>query len=329
MSIFDRFRLAPKKPDLLAPKATAAAPGSVANAPVGERRNGRRHNARPGTRVLIIDDSATVVAALRKMLRSAGYTTLEAGDAEQGLALIAREPLDLLFLDIVLPGMNGFGALRVIRRDPATQAMPVIMISGNEQAAEQFYGNRIGADDFMKKPFSRMEVFARIEALLDAEDIPRRKNVPGVATASTAAPARPMAGAPGAPAFAPTPAAAALAARTPAKADANGFGDNVPAELISIDAKAWGSGEPSAGSVRAQWTALDARKELTAMGLKYFSQAEFFAAIRRGDLLAVELFVSSTGVNVTQPFEGLTAVALAQQLGSTPIVRFLQSRLGS
>ena len=77
-----------------------------------------------------------------------------------------------MFLDIILPGMNGFNALRLIRKNPATQHIPVIMISGNEHATEQFYANRIGADDFMKKPFSRFEIFARIENLLDASQMP-------------------------------------------------------------------------------------------------------------------------------------------------------------
>jgi twitching motility two-component system response regulator PilH len=71
--------------------------------------------------------------------------------------------------------MNGFAALRVMRKDPVMAPIPVIMISGNEQATEQFYANRIGADDFMKKPFNRYEVFARIERLLDEARIPRRQ----------------------------------------------------------------------------------------------------------------------------------------------------------
>ena len=72
--------------------------------------------------------------------------------------------------------MNGFEALRLMRRDPQTADIPVIMISGNEQATEEFYANRIGADDFMKKPFSRFEVFSRIERLLDDELAPRRQS---------------------------------------------------------------------------------------------------------------------------------------------------------
>ena len=73
--------------------------------------------------------------------------------------------------------MNGFTALRMIRRDPLTRDIPVIMMSGNEQAMEQFYGSRIGADDFMKKPFSRDELFFRIENLLDNDCVPRRVQI--------------------------------------------------------------------------------------------------------------------------------------------------------
>lgn len=151
------------------------APVIASSAPqINERRVKERINAREGTRVLIIDDSKTVVTVLKKFLRSAGYETIEALDAESGLALMQQQAPELIFLDIMLPGMNGFAALRHIRRDPATRHIPVIMMSGNEQAMEQFFGTRIGADDFMKKPFSRYEVFFRIERLLDEHLVPRR-----------------------------------------------------------------------------------------------------------------------------------------------------------
>lgn len=146
----------------------------------GERRRQKRLNARDDTRALIIDDSPTIVFALKKILRSAGFITLEALDAETGLDIARAEKPDLIFLDIILPGVNGFAALRTLRRDPLTRHIPVIMISGNEQATELFFGSRIGADDFMKKPFSRFEVFARIERLLDADMIPRRIAVASV-----------------------------------------------------------------------------------------------------------------------------------------------------
>ena len=133
-----------------------------------ERRRNERVNARSGTRVLVIDDSATIVAVSGKMLRQNGYDVVSAGDAESGVAIARKEHPDLIFLDIVLPGMNGFAALRQLRRDPGTHKTPIIMISGNMQATEQYYAQRIGADDFMKKPFGRDEVFSRIQRLIES-----------------------------------------------------------------------------------------------------------------------------------------------------------------
>jgi CheY-like chemotaxis protein len=139
-----------------------------------ERRAAPREDARPGTRMLVIDDSTTIVAVLSKMLRSAGYEVQSALDAEKGIEVALEQQPHLIFLDIVLPGMSGFEALRQLRRNPVTRDIPVILISGNQLATEQFYSYRIGADDFMKKPFSRAEVFVRIGRLLDADRIPRR-----------------------------------------------------------------------------------------------------------------------------------------------------------
>ena len=169
MGIFDKIRSTFGSTEL------ESASSEEAGAPVkGERRRHKRMNAREDTRVLIIDDSPTIVFALKKILRSAGFITLEALDAETGVEIARSDIPDLIFLDIILPGVNGFAALRSLRRDPLTQHIPVIMISGNEQATELFFGSRIGADDFMKKPFSRFEVFARIERLLDTDMVPRR-----------------------------------------------------------------------------------------------------------------------------------------------------------
>lgn len=162
------------KPRVQAPVEAPAAEPGPARADGPERRVKARTNARPGTRMLVIDDSPTIVALLSRMLRQNDYQVFEAGDAEEGLRIAREDMPELIFLDIVLPGMDGFAALRQLRRDPFTRDIPVIMISGNEQATEQFYVHRIGADDFMKKPFSRAEVFARIERLLDANRVPKR-----------------------------------------------------------------------------------------------------------------------------------------------------------
>jgi twitching motility two-component system response regulator PilH len=183
VAAFDFFRRILRNapaPDAAKPAAEGAAPtpatvpASAGHAPLIERRRASRVDAREGLRILIIDDSATVVATLGRMLRQNLYETAGAGDAESGIEFARNEKPDLIFLDIVLPGMSGFDALRALRRDEATRTIPIVMISGNAQATEQFYVRRIGADDFMKKPFGRGEVFARIQGLVEAGRLPPR-----------------------------------------------------------------------------------------------------------------------------------------------------------
>lgn len=246
MSIFKQIKSILNKND--APSAG----GDTTRLPPPERRRGRRLNHK-GRRILIIDDSATIVASLGTTLRSAGCKISEASDAETGIEAVRRENPDLVFLDIVLPGMNGFAALRLIRRDPLARHTPVVMISGNEQATEQFYAKRIGADDFMKKPFSRHEVFARMESLVN------RGKLPQLDSATTAAQEH-----------------------------------VVPVEYGAIQRNANLSHE-----IIARMTPLEARGQLTLMGLQYFSQEQFSAAVERGDSLAVDLFIIGGGVEIT------------------------------
>ena len=194
MSIFERltrlFRGKPSAPQPSMPVAPSAestgAEPHLAEQNVNsglppngkERREQVRQPAADGMHVLVVDDSPTIVRMLSRMLSQNGYEVSEAEDAETGMEIARNTLPNLIFLDIVLPGMNGFEALRRLRRDELTRAIPIIMISGNELATEQFYAQRIGADDFMKKPFSRSEVFLRIEKLLDNERVPHRKTPP-------------------------------------------------------------------------------------------------------------------------------------------------------
>ena len=133
-----------------------------------------RRQAPTGTRMLVVDDSPTICAVLGRMLEQDGYAVQKAADGEHALELARAELPELIFLDIVLPGINGFAVLRALRHDPLTARIPIVMISGNPQATEQFYVQRYGADDFMKKPFGRAEVTASIDALVRAGRMPAR-----------------------------------------------------------------------------------------------------------------------------------------------------------
>lgn len=134
----------------------------------GERRAAPRSGVPKEAHILVVDDSPTIRAVLGKMLSQDGHVVLKAADGESALELARTELPDLIFLDIVMPGMNGFAVLRALRRETLTHDIPIVMISGNLQATEQFYVQRFGADDFMKKPFGRSEVFARIQHLTQA-----------------------------------------------------------------------------------------------------------------------------------------------------------------
>src|SRR5574337_174482 len=131
----------------------------------GERRAVPRSGVPKEAHILVVDDSPTIRAVLGKMLGQDGHLVRKVGDGETAIEVARTGLPDLIFLDIVMPGMNGFAVLRALRRDPLTRDIPIVMISGNLQATEQFYVQRFGADDFMKKPFGRGEVFARIRHL--------------------------------------------------------------------------------------------------------------------------------------------------------------------
>jgi hypothetical protein len=189
--------------------------------------------------------------------------------------------------------MNGFGALRVIRKDPTTQHIPVIMISGNEHATEQFYANKIGADLFMKKPFSRYEVFAHLESLLDANRELRRKGFVAEPSPATAKDVQEE-----------------MIHTLP-----------IPRTAASLAAP-FANGMPVTGAM-TQWPELEARKQLTAMGLQYFDQGQFLSAIRRSDQLAVALFIAGRGVDKDTSLDGKTALAVAQEVGKPEIIQLL------
>lgn len=142
---------------------------------------GRLLQAASGMRTLVVDDSPTIRAVLGKMLGLEGYAVQKAVDGESAIELAKTEQPELIFLDIVLPGINGFAVLRALRHDPLTRHIPIVMISGNQQATEQFYVQRFGADDFIKKPFGQLEVQRAIDQLVRTERLPPRMPVSAAA----------------------------------------------------------------------------------------------------------------------------------------------------
>ena len=169
MGLFDLFRAKPaasQDEDYIVPNTIICQPVN--------RRARPRNNARHGTQVLIIDGHEVFAYELEKTLKTVKYQTLIAADAESGLEIARDERPKLIFLEVVLPGMHGFSALRKIRRDPELCDTPVILMSASNKAAQHFYSNSIEADDFMRKPFTREEIFLRIDRLVDRSGVLRR-----------------------------------------------------------------------------------------------------------------------------------------------------------
>jgi len=131
-----------------------------------ERRINRRMTPSAGTTVLIVDDSKTVRRVMSSMLHQSGYRTLEAEDGARGIELAHNHKPNLIFMDVMMPGMDGFQATRKLQTDVDTQDIPVIIISGNQQATIQTWVRRIGASGFMAKPFQRGEFFQHLESAI-------------------------------------------------------------------------------------------------------------------------------------------------------------------
>jgi DNA-binding response OmpR family regulator len=115
-------------------------------------------------RVLLVEDDTTLRQALTFNLTREGYDVSTAADGEAALEAARNEHLDLVLLDVMLPGMSGVEVLRVLRREGI--ATPVIILSAKGDEIDRVVGLKVGADDYIAKPFSRPELLARIEAVL-------------------------------------------------------------------------------------------------------------------------------------------------------------------
>jgi two-component system response regulator CpxR len=129
------------------------------------------------TRVLIIDDDSELIGLLRDYLAEEGFETAAAADGESGVRAAVEGAPDLVVLDVMLPRLNGFDALRRIRE---SSAVPVVMLTARGQEVDRIVGLELGADDYLPKPFNPRELVARIRAVL------RRGRQGGAASAAVA-----------------------------------------------------------------------------------------------------------------------------------------------
>jgi len=115
-------------------------------------------------RILLVEDEPSLVMTLSDRLISEGYEVEHAGDGETAIDLVKKRNYDILLLDVMLPGKNGFDVCRTLRQ--LKYQMPILMLTARQQVVDKVVGLKLGADDYLTKPFDMAELLARIEALL-------------------------------------------------------------------------------------------------------------------------------------------------------------------
>ena len=118
----------------------------------------------PIQKILVVDDSKTELHHLSDILGKRGYAVRTAENGEEALRRLAEETPDLILMDVVMPGQNGFQLTRTITRDPRWAEVPVIMCTSKNQETDKVWGMRQGARDYIVKPVSSDELLSKIKA---------------------------------------------------------------------------------------------------------------------------------------------------------------------
>lgn len=118
----------------------------------------------PIKKILVVDDSPTERHVLTELLTKNGFHIITAENGEQAVAVAKEQLPDLILMDIVMPGINGFQATRSISRDPATKHIPVIVCTTKDQETDKIWGLRQGAHDYMVKPIDQEALLSKIAA---------------------------------------------------------------------------------------------------------------------------------------------------------------------
>jgi phosphate regulon transcriptional regulator PhoB len=117
-------------------------------------------------RILVVDDEADLVELISYNLKKEGFSVDSASDSETALAKMRKGEYDLVILDLMLPGIQGIELCRILRNDPKTLSLPIIMLTAKGEEVDRILGLEMGADDYITKPFSPRELVARVKAVL-------------------------------------------------------------------------------------------------------------------------------------------------------------------
>ena len=117
-------------------------------------------------RVLIVEDERHIVESLSFVLSREGFSVASVLDGEAALESLRRDPPDLMILDVMIPRLNGFEVLKIVKADPALRVIPVMVLTAKGQLQDRRLAEEIGSDGFMTKPFSNREIVEQVRRLI-------------------------------------------------------------------------------------------------------------------------------------------------------------------
>jgi len=121
-------------------------------------------------RILVVDDEPDAIELIHFNLKASGYEVLTAEDGEEALAKARKFSPDMILLDVMLPEIDGLEVCKILRRDPATVSLPIIMLTAKASEIDRVLGLEFGADDYVTKPFSPRELMLRVRNLLKRKE---------------------------------------------------------------------------------------------------------------------------------------------------------------
>jgi phosphate regulon transcriptional regulator PhoB len=130
-------------------------------------------------KILAVDDEQDIIELLSYNLSREGFEVTTAADGEEALKKIRAKSFDLIILDLMMPGIQGMELCRILRNDPKTKSLPIIMLTAKTEEVDRILGLEMGADDYITKPFSPRELIARIKAVVrrSARALPEGKYI--------------------------------------------------------------------------------------------------------------------------------------------------------
>lgn len=135
-------------------------------------------------RILIVDDDPNTLEILRRWLKREGYETVSADNGQACLDALGTEAIDVIVLDVMMPGMDGLQVCERLREHPAWRGIPVVLLTAKDDIETRSRGMLLGVSEYLTKPVNKLELFARLQAQLHSRELERKLDATAAAVAN-------------------------------------------------------------------------------------------------------------------------------------------------